>query len=395
MRSQLTLRTLAISVLVGPFVETPAALATLTFTPLGAPAGFMSSNAYGLSGNGRVVIGYGNTSQSSRHAVRWEEGFGWLNLGGLPGYSASFANATNFDGSVVVGNSHFAASGDRAFRWTASTGLQDLGALPGATITIASAVSHDGTVVVGSSGPVGGGHVFRWTAETGMVDLGVPPGANYATAYDISADGRVVVGLASFPGQPRGFRWTAETGFTILNPLVPGARSGAYGISPDGEWISGNSEDGERFNSVFWHAGPDPQRVGSIPFETNANLFDISNGGATAVGTSHANLQRATIWTPSLGCTDLNTYLPGCGVPIGDRLLISASGVSDDGTVIAGWATGYSVPSGAWIVRGVPAPGALAIFACAGLLARARLRRKPGLPFAYSATSHLTPGCTP
>jgi probable HAF family extracellular repeat protein len=70
------------------------------------------------------------------------------NLGTLGG-SESEAFGVSADGSVVVGWAYNAAGQTRAFRWTASGGMQDLGTLPGGSLSVAYGVSADGSVVVG------------------------------------------------------------------------------------------------------------------------------------------------------------------------------------------------------------------------------------------------------
>jgi probable HAF family extracellular repeat protein len=55
----------------------------------------------------------------------------FVGLGDLPGGDlSSFALGVSADGSVVVGAGNSAA-GNEAFRWTAATGMAGLGDLPG------------------------------------------------------------------------------------------------------------------------------------------------------------------------------------------------------------------------------------------------------------------------
>jgi probable HAF family extracellular repeat protein len=57
----------------------------------------------------------------------WSQSITWL--GTLPGGGRSEAYGVSADGAVVVGWSYNAAGQYRAFRWTASGGMQDLGTL--------------------------------------------------------------------------------------------------------------------------------------------------------------------------------------------------------------------------------------------------------------------------
>jgi probable HAF family extracellular repeat protein len=123
--------------------------------------------------------------------VAWSQSLTWL--GTLPGGSSSEAWGVSADGAVVVGLAYNAARQARAFRWVASGGMQDLGTLPGDSSSEAWGVSADGSVVVGKAYNAGGQiHAFRWTASGGMQDLGTPGGSSEARG--VSADGSVVVG---------------------------------------------------------------------------------------------------------------------------------------------------------------------------------------------------------
>jgi probable HAF family extracellular repeat protein len=72
---------------------------------------------------------------------------GMQDLGTLGGYYSE-AYGVSADGAVVVGWAENAAGQRRAFRWTASGGMQDLGTL-GGDWSEAYGVSADGAVVVG------------------------------------------------------------------------------------------------------------------------------------------------------------------------------------------------------------------------------------------------------
>lgn len=183
-------------------------------TDLGLPSGkgWVSSKAWGISGDGAVVVGYANKSKAnSEAAFRWAGGSMAL-LGTLRGGSYSEAIAADADGSVVVG---FSASrnGDRAFRWTGGT-MSDLGTLGGYPYSYARDVSGDGSIVVGyatdgsievvpaSGSNVTTGHAFLWSSATGMVDLNsyLPTLGIDLTDWElreargISPDGTTIVG---------------------------------------------------------------------------------------------------------------------------------------------------------------------------------------------------------
>ncbi len=179
---------------------------------LGSLPGSQRSFAFGISGDGKVVVGFSGTIYLDSKAFRWDvASSSMVDLGSLGGTSVAYA--TNYDGSVVVGYSFRTLSNlsvrETAFRWTAATGMQGIGKLSGddSTRSIAKAVNDDGSVVVGTRG----GRAFRWTSRGGLVDLGVLPGDSYSEATGVSADGNVVVGRSSGTGfRNRAFIWTAD-----------------------------------------------------------------------------------------------------------------------------------------------------------------------------------------
>src|ERR1043166_4071537 len=114
--------------------------------------GSFFSTAYGVSADGSVVVGLGN-SGSGTEAFRWTSSGGMVGLGDLGGgsfFSQAFSGSA--DSSVVVGLGT-SGSGYEAFRWTSGGGMAGLGFIPGATsYSIANGVSADGSVVVGDGG---------------------------------------------------------------------------------------------------------------------------------------------------------------------------------------------------------------------------------------------------
>jgi hypothetical protein len=118
---------------------------------------FVESNATGVSGDGRVVVGYINDADNWQ-GFRWTVDEGLQRLGDP--FSYTFAGATNADGSVVVGSSSV-----RAFVWDPAHGmrlvhsvLEQAGIeLSGWSLFGAADVSADGTIIVGSGVNPGGG----------------------------------------------------------------------------------------------------------------------------------------------------------------------------------------------------------------------------------------------
>ncbi|HEX5065122.1 MAG TPA: PEP-CTERM sorting domain-containing protein [Myxococcota bacterium] len=217
-------------------VSPPAYVATYApgppvLTALGdLPGGFTSTNAYGISGDGTIVVG--TSSQTlGWEAFRWTQADGMVGLGDLPGGAfASSASDASQDGTTIVG-SGTSASGLEAFVWRNGL-MTGIGDLPGGSFeSIAHGVSGDGAVVVGSgskldgSGPASIEAAFVHDAQ-GMHDLeallvdgyGLDlEGAQLRVASDVSADGNVIVGY--------GVDGTQNIAWVAVIP-EPGASSG-------------------------------------------------------------------------------------------------------------------------------------------------------------------------
>jgi probable HAF family extracellular repeat protein len=166
------------------------------------------SEAYGVSGDGSVVVGR-STNANFVEAFRWTQGTGMVGLGDLSGGGFdSRAEGVSVDGSVVVGQS-ISANGKEAFRWTQGTGMVGLGDLSGGSFfSVAFGVSGDGSVIVGYGSSANGPEAFIWNSSQGMRSLKEVLSNDYGLnltgwtlndARVISADGLTVVGYGTNP----------------------------------------------------------------------------------------------------------------------------------------------------------------------------------------------------
>ena len=122
-----------------------------------------------------------------------------VGLGDLPGGRfTSFARGVSADGAVVVGGGN-SASGYEAFRWTAGGGMTGLGDLSGGDFfSLATGISADAAAVVGHGRSALGDEAFRWTSSGGMIGLGdLSGGAFGSIAQGVSGDGSVVWEVAA------------------------------------------------------------------------------------------------------------------------------------------------------------------------------------------------------
>jgi len=177
------------------------------------PGGFGSffSRARSISDDGLVIVGEAASTAStgSWEAFRWTSG-GMVGLGDLPGAPfSSMAQEVSGDGSVVVGFGN-SSSGQEAFRWTAGGGMVGLGDLPdGGFSSNAIAASNDGSVIVGQGTTALGSQAFVWDATNNMrnlQDVLVASGLGVeltswtlTSAQAISADGLTIAGIGTNP----------------------------------------------------------------------------------------------------------------------------------------------------------------------------------------------------
>ncbi|MCH7965585.1 MAG: hypothetical protein IH852_16800, partial [Bacteroidetes bacterium] len=324
------------------FLLQAGALAQASFEGLGdLPGGFFESTALGVSADGLVVVGVGNSANGDE-AFRWENNV-MIGLGDLTGgVFQSRAIGVSADGSVVVG-AGVSENGNEAFRWTVSGGMVGLGDLPGGNFSSsANDVSANGSVVVGK-GTIFAEFAVRWIG--GIIDtLGdLPGGQNSSVAFAVSADGSVVVGLGFSANGIEAFRWVND----VMIPLgdLPGGtfQSRAYGVSADGSVVVGysTSENGS-FEAFRWENNV-MIPLGDLP---GGQFFSIANSvsadGSVVVGQGNTanNGGEAFIWTASDSMRLLQDILVSkYGLDLNGWVLKTANGISEDGTVIVGIGT--------------------------------------------------------
>jgi probable HAF family extracellular repeat protein len=254
------------------------------------PGGASHANASAVSDDGSVVVGgssSGSSGNDQTEAFLWTAAGGMVGLGDFPGGDPisgfdSFAFGVSGDGLVVVGEGISGATGREAFRWTASGGMVGIGDLPtGGFESSARSASFDGSVVVGiGRSELGAFEAFRWTAGGGMVGLGDLPGGHFwSEANDVSADGSVVVGnswTTSGTSGIRPFIWDAENGMQSLDAVLTSlglnltgwSLRSATGISADGRTIVGtgiNPAGNTEAYLAYLGAVPDPPAPPPVP----------------------------------------------------------------------------------------------------------------------------------
>jgi probable HAF family extracellular repeat protein len=315
-----------------------------SFQGLGTLPGHVSSFAFGISGDGRVVVGTSFDDSGVGQAFRWTAATGMVGLGALPpDFPSSEAHAANADGSIVVGHAAF-FDVRLAFRWTEATGLQALTPVTASPrAETAAGISPSGDVIVGAAAvPFEHFHAYRWTEQDGLVDLGFLTGSN-DVRWGVSADGRVIAGVTvDEDGQDQAFRWTARSG-PVLLPRLPGAVSnGVSGISGRGDVTVGFDKFADNgLEATAWRRAR-PVGLGTVEDDFLSNALKTSGDGIILVGTFGPCLgcEQATAFVTGEhgGIRDLRAVLVRAG--LGDKLegwqLLEANDISQDGSVVSG-----------------------------------------------------------
>jgi probable HAF family extracellular repeat protein len=301
-------------------------LAPASFQGLGTIAGWSQSQAWGASGDGKVVVGQLSRLGSDTRAFRWTASAGMQDLGTLGGANSE-AYAASGDGAVIVGRATNTSGNYRPFRWTPTGGMQDLPSSPPEFLSgDALDVSADGNSVVGVFG-----FAERWTATGGLEDLGS------FSSRGLSSDGQVVVG-----NNGHAVRWTPAGGLQDLG-TVGGKESFADDASANGSVVVGQSRDATRWGfwkAFRWTAATGMRDIGTLGGPMAA-AYNVSDDGSVVVGraltSSSSASDRAFRWTSKKGMQNLQELLVKAGVTsVSGWILLGATGVSADGTVIVG-----------------------------------------------------------
>ena len=232
---------------------------------------FSYDRAYGVSADGKVIVGYSWVLNDFLRAKAWKFDGGSHQMVDLFGGSSAaydtasaVAYAASADGAVLVGWSNYQNATNQAVVWSGSnySTFSAIANTLGGTESQAYGVSGDGSVVVGyaatsNTNAAAGTRAFR-TAGGTMTSLGVLPGDDRSVAYGISLDGKVIIGYSAIGNAPidqKAFRWTQATGMQTIEDWLRSysvAVTGqitqtAYSTSSDGSVVVGRTNDNKAF----------------------------------------------------------------------------------------------------------------------------------------------------
>jgi probable HAF family extracellular repeat protein len=340
-----------------------ADVTAVDFVPLGhLPGRFLESEAFGISGDGQVVVG-----QSGGEAFRWTGNEGMIGLGDFPGGPfESRANAASFDGSVIVGEGHvecedgFCTVGDGvgvAFQWIDEEGMVTFSHAQIRSSTAVD-VSADGTVLIESNDTRHLGALL-WKQEQGLVFLPYPDGLwDTVNPTAISADASVVVGDMFLTVSTTPFRWTNGVGADIL--FSSNLNFFMRDTSADGSVIVGSNENSEAFR---WTESDGPI---TMPPPGGMNLSSaraISADGtviAGYIGQEHSEMFwfDAAVWDEDRDWRRIDEILTRGGIDLTGWDLRWANDISADGRVVVGRGINPDGNTEAWMAV-IPEPATL------------------------------------
>ncbi len=227
-----------------------------SIVPNAAPCDELLSSTYDTSDDGQVIVGLAWNGCSIARAFRWEEATGMVDLGSTVAGFSSRANGVSGDGRVVVGWQDTPLR--HGARWV--DGRQQLFTGPSGIVGEAQAANRDGSIVVGQScefasiaNPFGNQQAWIWTSRDGVQCLPPPrvrPTANFiGLAQATSEDGRLIGGAHTFGLESEAVIWIDQQPAYLKDYLrangVPDAFEGwvntgfVTGVSRDGRVIVG------------------------------------------------------------------------------------------------------------------------------------------------------------
>ncbi len=311
------------------------------FEPLGTIDG---NNTYAMdvSADGSVVVGYFGTETIS--AFRWDESTG-VHL--LPRSAdtevGSFAFGVSGDGAVIVGTLTDDHNTHHAFRWHNKTGTVRLGTAENALTSIARAVSYSGRRTVGSAQftlsdfaplvwhgrsthPV---NIHRRNEIASVRLSGIDDSGTNASGTIFEQD-----------GVPRAASWSDSSGLERLPLIDYQLSSTGSTVSRDGTTIVGTVMSSAGREAVRW-VGPNrtPEILGDLPHgRLEAFPFGTSATGHVVVGRASSAIgDEAFMWDAASGMRSLRDVLLEAGVKeLESWQLFRAVGVSSDGGIVVG-----------------------------------------------------------
>ena len=345
------------------------------FISLGMLPGTDLSAVQSISPSGNYVSG-----RSGSMSFRWSRDDGMVKVSDF-----NTADDVTDDGLVVGGNEI-----DSAYRWEGGTLtiIGDLTAIGrsnespgGARMSSAHGVSADGTILVGNTPTDQNEEADSFRIIGDLIEpIGDFPGGTHTSGIrSVSADGTIAVGYGITDAGREAMRWENGVRESLGDLAGGGLFSWAHKISADGMVIVGRSESASGTEAFRWTRETGMVGLGYIPnaASNDSRAWDLTADGSIIVGNHSGDLsprsRDAFIWDADNGMRDLQGVLVsefGLADELAGWDLISARGISDDGTKIAGAAFNPDGNVEAFLVdlRPVPEPSGMTLCCLAAVL---------------------------
>jgi probable HAF family extracellular repeat protein len=220
-----------------------------SIAPNALPCDDLLSTALDSSADGKVIVGLAWNTCDIARAFRWEESTGMVDLGSTVAGRSSRANGVSGDGRVVVGWQEHATGPRLGARWV--DGRQTIFTGAAEFVGEAHAATTNGSIIVGQAcrfGDPADQSAWVWTPAGGVVCLPSPrirlPLLYVGAAFAVSDDGRVIAGAQTFGLESEAVIWIDRTPYYLKDYLrahgVPDAfedwvnTGGVFGLSRDG-----------------------------------------------------------------------------------------------------------------------------------------------------------------
>lgn len=334
--------------------------------------GVNTSGSPGISDDGRYIGATAAGPDGKAEMGRYDRTTGtWTTFGGTGGYSGSTRSSAwgiSPDGKTVVGFGYGTPTGAGTSTgihpavWTEGVGMTDYAFNPTATSTNRiEAASNNGKYAgvarfpSSSSAAVG----VYWGSGPGSQQGMVYNSGYLGEANEISADGRVVAG--------HGSALTRDSGPVLAS------RPYLY------DTVTGNTT---LINSI---AGLNGNAVTSAVATIDGLLTGLTGDAQTAVGFFRGRSSGNTalidkvwgfIWTGAGGVISFDQYVLALGATDTGTYYYVPTAISNDGTVIAGYRylRSTNAIADSFMITSVPAPATLAIFGVPFLFGARRRR---------------------
>jgi probable HAF family extracellular repeat protein len=233
-----------------------------SIVPDAQPCDLLLSGSFGANDDGRVVVGLAWNGCKVARAFRWEQSTGMVDLGTLTGTSTR-ANGVSGDGRVVIGWEEDRTGPRLGAKWV--DGKEEfIKARNGAPVGEAFGTNRDGSIIVGTNcdfsditPPATG---WTWTAKDGVTCFPVErprglPNLPYSVLMEkTSEDGRVIGGAFSFGLDSEALVWFDGELFFLKDYLRQNGLPDAFDGWINTGFITGVSSDGRTL--VGYGAGP-------------------------------------------------------------------------------------------------------------------------------------------